>query len=149
MHPFMTVVHQSLVLPRSCNRSDSSVYKTKTVLKWCTSCRHCICITLKSLGIHNTGIPLSQSMSMMIKYKIHYGVGDHADLWDRQTEYAFPSERPELVVFLCFTHLAVAIRPQCSLERVSSLLGKPGSCTMKLLQHLCPLPRTPIPASGC
>lgn len=59
------------------------------------------------------------------------------------TEYAFPSERPEHVVFLCFTHLAVAIRPRPSLERVSSLLGKPGSCTTKLLQHLCPLLRTP------
>ena len=59
------------------------------------------------------------------------------------TEYAFPSDRPEHVVFLCFMHLAVAIRPRRSLERVSSLLGKPGSCTTTLLQHLCPLLRTP------
>ena len=44
---------------------------------------------------------------------------------------------------LCFTHLAVAIRSRRSLERVSSLLGKPGSCTTKLLQHLCPLLRIP------
>ena len=56
------------------------------------------------------------------------------------TEYAFPSERPEHVVFLCFTHLAVAIRPRRSLERVSSLLGKPGSCTTKLLVSLAENP---------
>ena len=53
--------------------------------------------------------------------------------------YALPLERPEHIVFLWFKHLSVVIPTRCLLERVSTLFGKPGSCSTKSLQHLCSL----------
>ena len=58
-----------------------------------------------------------------------------------------PLERPEHVVFLCFTHLPVVIPPRRLLERVSTLLGKPGSSTTKSLQDLRSLLRTAVSIS--
>ena len=60
------------------------------------------------------------------------------------TRYALPLERPELVVFLCFTHLPVAIPPQHSLERASTLLGKPGSLYSEITQTFAFLAANPF-----
>ena len=72
----MPIVYYPLILSRSTNRANCSIYKPKTVVKGSSFVRHSISILLTSEWIENSLIPGCDSPMMkivdIVKYHVRY-----------------------------------------------------------------------------
>ena len=74
----MPIVYHPLILSRSTNRADRSVYKPKTVVEGSSFVRHSISILLKSKWIENSLIPgcdspmISMKIVDIVKHDVRY-----------------------------------------------------------------------------